>query len=262
MDNFSLDFLNEDFALNEVARNEKTVRVAQKDRCPDASFMGMRVWASGAVYPSAKLVETFFLEYPKAVVTQKPKMLKGNEPALDTAGQPIMEKEYDTEGAKAFGFDVIDSKAWGKQYPQDRPRILCVGVTPKVEAKVDLFKRVDYSDAGNPVTSVMDQGAATFGKKQPIPLLQEVYGITIPEKGYVDLEVKTGFNLSQLSSTKKFYLPKVISRGDSVGSPDYVTREGIDIFPLVPVVAAEQNNEPPQGASVNTMAGVAEVIAE
>ena len=238
MTNFSsLDFLEQDFVLADVVTETK-VRVAQKDRNPDATFMGIRLWANGSIYPSQALVTALSLEYTKAkpVVTQKMEK-DGVTPAKDLEQKPIMIKTFDTSDSMACGLDVIDTKAWGDQYPQDKPRIICVGVTPKKEAKVDLFKQVGFTEDGTPLNSVLEQGADTFGKKELIPLLKEVYGVEVPEKGYIDLSVVMNYNLAKLSQSGRFFLPKKIARGDKAGQADYVIRENINIYPLVPVPA-------------------------
>lgn len=237
MQNFStdfLDFLDQDFVLNEVVSEQK-VRVAQKDRNPEETFMGIRLWSNGSIYPSQALVTSLSLEYTKAkpVVTQKMEK-DGVTPALDLEKKPIMIRTFDVSESMSCGLDVIDTKAWGDQYPQDKPRMICVGVTNKKEAKVDLFKQVGFSEDGTPLNSVLEQGADTFGKKELIPLLKEVYGVEIPEKGYVDLQVVLEKNLARLSPSGRFFLPKKVTRGDKAGQADYVVRENINIYPLLP----------------------------
>lgn len=237
---FSLSFLKQDFALNEVTTKD-VVRVSRKERGPEDTFMGIRIWNNGAVYPSLALTTALSLEYSKAVPVLTPKTNEAGEPVLDENQQPVVVRTFDASASMACGLDVFDTESWGEQYPKDKPRLLCVAVTLKKEPKVDLFKQTGYEDDGTPLASVMEQGTTTFGKNELLPMLKEVYGIELEKGEYIDLEVATEYRIPP-SKTGIYFLPKKVTRGADAGKPDYVRRENINIYPLVPVVATESSD--------------------
>ena len=131
-----------------------------------------------------------------------------------------------------------------------------MAVSPKNAGKVELFAQVNYNDDGTPKTSVMEQGATTFGKEKLIPMLKECYGTALSdETPYAGLEIVVGQNLRALSPNGIFLLPKTIVRGKDAGKMDYMRRENVDIFPMVvaqPVQepAPTQSSEPAVNQSV------------
>lgn len=237
MSNFALDFLKQDFALKEVELPvaKKTVKT---DRNPEETFLGIRLWSNGAIYPSVALVTAFSLEYSKATPVSTPKMDKDNNPVLDEAGNPVIVKTFDTSNSTACGFDVFDSNAWGTQYPEEYKRLILISPNLKTAPKIDLFGSTRYEDDGTPKTSVLDQGAATFGNEVLIPMLKEVYGIEIEKGSYIDMELAKDYALKP-SKNGVYALPKQVTRGANAGKPDYVRRENINIYPLVPVLAPQ-----------------------
>jgi hypothetical protein len=247
-----MSFLN---FLKEVKIEEATVkavatRIEGKDRNPAEDFMGIRVWKNGAVYPSVALVKALKLDYQPVTIT---------DVIVKKDGETVMEVINGQETAKTkrvidypdfvgFGLDVVDTANW-TQYPKDQPRLLVVGVTPKNEAKVDLFGTTRYTPEGEPMADVLSQGATTFGIENLLPALEEVYGIGVSHKGYVDVAIPLEQDLSSLATKSIFLLPKKINRGKDAGKLDYERRENIAIHPLVPQLLLEANevieeNEP------------------
>lgn len=225
-----------------------------KQNNPEPTSMRIRVHKDGSIYPSQALVTKYSLEYPKVKVTLTPKVkdglpvmsekkdVNGNLFPTDLQEQ-LMDRSIDYGTSMAMGLDVIDSEAWKgtKQYPDTAPRIILVGVSPKNSPKVELFSGVRYNDDGTPVSSVLTQGATTYGKETLLPLLKEVYGVEIGEQGYIDLDVAEGYQVKDKQGI--YFLPKKVTRGKDAGKSDYERRENISIFPLVPVVD-EVSSEP------------------
>lgn len=219
--------------LEEVAKSERTGGGVKKDRNPAEDFMGIRIWKDGSVFPSAALVKEFNLEYPKATIT-----------AGTTSGGKE-KKVYEFPNGAGFGFDVIDSRDW-IQYKGEQ-HFVAVAITAKDEPKVDLFASTKYKEDGTPFATVLEQGAATFGKTM-LPVLFEVYGVEPNKEGFIDLQVETSMNLKSLSSNGIFLFPKVTSRGEHKGKADHVRRENCDMFAITPVedVTDSEVPEPPQ----------------
>lgn len=220
---FSLDFLNE-IKIEEVSKSStRAAKKSSTDNNPASTFMGIRVWKSGKVYPSQALTDAFSLEYSNKVRT------------IDAEGK--ITTSVPNEG-KTNGFDVFSISDWTQVDDATRSnKLILIGVTPKSCNKVDLFSTTKYNEDGTPVFSVMEQGASTFGSKTLLPLIKEVYGMECNEEGYIDLEINTNFNLKSKALNGIFVLPKVISRGDDMGKPDIARRENINVFPMTPVVA-------------------------
>jgi hypothetical protein len=247
MSSFSLDFINE-IKINEVAATTPRA-TTKKETNPPADFLGLRVWKDGSVFPSLLLTEKFSLEYPgNATVTTIDVHNEDGTKKLDKDNKQVTKRTVVfPEGTVANGLDVFTMADWTQLDPASRAhKCILVGVSPKTSPKVELFSNVKYNEDGTPQNSVLDQGANTYGKERLIPLLKEVYGIEIGEAGYVDLEINTGYNLKAKVSNGIFMLPKTIVRGTKAGAADYLRRENIDIFPLVPVSAPVQTT-PIQG---------------
>lgn len=236
MSNFSLGFLNE-LTIAEVPVSSPRVK-NKKDLNPPADSLRIRLWKDGSVYPSKALVDTFHLEYAKATVTVINVHNEDGTPKLDENGKQVTKRtKVPVEGVVENGLDVFKLSDW-KQVtgPESNHPLLLVGVSPKSAPKVELFASSKYNDDGNPQMSVMEQGAKTYGKEVLIPLVEEVYGVTIGDSGYIDLEINTGFNLKSKAPNGLFILPKVFSRGVNAGKSDSVIRENIDVFPMTPVI--------------------------
>lgn len=144
---------------------------------PPSTLLAIRVWASGAVYPSKALVDRFNLEYHKAKITKgdevtyTPEALakffenegelvaKRNQEIAEAiaegkeAPEPYIAKTeapkkykvstYEFEGGIAGnGFDVIDSSKWAGY--KSEGNMLFIAPVAKDEPKVDLFGSTKY----------------------------------------------------------------------------------------------------------------------
>lgn len=177
----------------------------KKERNPITA--DIRVFKTGAVYPSAKLVQDFELEY--------------------------QDKDSATPG---FGFDVIDGRIWAN-LKTDAPALFIAPVRRDL-GKVDLFASCTYDENNKPVVEVMEQGATTFGK-QLLAMIAEIYNVApTEEQDYVDLNLVAIPEVNALlkSTTNGIlHLPKTVSRGDNKGTATYVRREGQTVYGFVPV---------------------------
>jgi len=231
-----LDFLK-GIKLEEVPSEPQRKVVAAKDRNPADDFMGIRIWKGGEIYPSKALATQLNLEYVPVTITVVP-VMKDDQPVMETKedGTTVAKtkREYTYPDSVGNAFDVIDTSLW-MQYPKDQKRLLLVGVVPKNLPKVDLFGSTKYSEDGQPISSVLTQGASTYGKDNLLPSLKEVYGVEPNEEGFIDLVVAVDSDLAPLASNGVFYVPKQITRGKDAGKADYERRENINIFPLVPL---------------------------
>lgn len=230
MSNNFLSFLS-NVKVEDVAPKSAHPSNATKQRNPNPTFLGFRVWANGAIYPSQALADAFNLEYRNAVVSQR------------VAKDGTTKNIFTVSGDPGLGIDIIDTRKWGQI---DTPKhFVAVAFSPKNQPKIDLFGLVRYTDDGVAASSVMEQGSSTFGSKTLLPLLKEVYGVEPSEEGFIDVEVMTpeagGRNLRSQNGLE--LLPKVVSRGEDAGKPDYVRRENVDIFPILPVVKEELKEE-------------------
>lgn len=165
----------------------------------------IRVFATGAVYPSAVAARVFGLEY-----------------AGKGAPNP------------GNGFDVIDGRLWNNL----KADAIFVSPVNRDNSKVDLFASCGWNADGTPMTSVMTQGATTYGKTL-LAMIKEVYGVTTSEeKDYIDLVIEEDPEFqATLDSTLKgvFHFPKTFNRGTKKGETTYQRRENAKVYGLVPV---------------------------
>jgi len=203
-----LDFLKKaSLAANEVVKPATARTTTAKARTPETA--DIRVFKDGSVFPSVALIKEFDLQY----------RAKDVEP-------------------KGNGFDVFKStdfpntQAWPKG-----ERIIFIAAVDKAEGKLDLFGRTTYNEAGE-ASDVLTQGATTFGKVL-LDHIKEVYNEEPNEDGFIDLLIvrENGFN----TTDGKYYIPKVVSRGESKGESTIVTRENLTLFPLVPASWADED---------------------
>lgn len=169
----------------------------------------IRVYKSGAIYPSPEFAAKYNLDFGKRDANDKP---------------------------VNNGLDVIDSRHWAQAatLPQ---AVVFVAAVARAQGQTDLFSTVGYDkETGEPLSTVLTQGAQTAGKEL-LALLEEVYGITMDEeKGFIDLMVaddRQGFDPLQ-TSNGIYYIPKKVSRGAKAGEYQYIRRENISVFALVP----------------------------
>jgi hypothetical protein len=214
----------------------------RRERNPAATLLALRLFASGAIYPSQAATDKFCLEYRRAVISKEADSDRNSYEYPDGAGQ---------------GFDIIDSRVWiGYKAPGD---MLFIAPVDKLKSKVDLFKVVKYNEDGTPASSVMDQGAETFGKEVLLPAVKELYGIELGEdKPFVDLvicEELEGVNIPEKFRPKNgFHLfPKQVTRGKDKGTNTYERRENTVIYGLVPAGLLAQSEA--EAAAGNTGGG-------
>lgn len=223
---------------------------------PDPTILAVRLWKDGSVFPSQALVDQFNLEYKTATITKIPLPLK--------EGQPEEEQKYKNEyyyvAGPGNGFDVIDSRQW-PGFSADG-NSLFISPVQRDQPKVDLFSSVGYNDNpevedfGTPKTSVMEQGANTFGKSTLLEAVKDIYGIELGEnKEFVDLLVIAKideFDISTTFSKPLTFLPKIIVRGDEKGKADLQRRENAIIYLFAPASVLEPDNEETENTSSTT----------
>jgi len=236
-----LEFLTNIGATEIAAKATKSVE--KKQRNPEPSFMGIRVWKDGSIYPSVALVSKYNLEFVKATVTQED-VVKNGVLQTDDAGQPLKRKVLSYPNDTSNGIDIMNSADWTqKQNWGSNPDLILAAISPKRSGKVDLFATCTTEEDGSPKLSVLEQGAATFGKESLLPLVASVYNAVPNEEGFIDLEFVEAYPLHQVVSNKIFMFPKRIVRGEDKGKLEYVRRENVSLFPLVPASASTKQAE-------------------
>lgn len=180
----------------------------KKHRLP-AAGADLRIWKTGAVYPSQALVDLLNLEYTTRVAD----VPQGN--ALDI-------------------FKSTDYTAVQTPSP-----CIFVAAVPRSKPRTDLFSQVGYDEDQQPMSSVLEQGATTFGKATLLPMLKEVYDVEPNEEGWIDLSIVgkgAGFNEPYINSngTQLYFIPKTVIRGEHEGTLTVVRREKLNVFVIVP----------------------------
>lgn len=221
----SLDFLKQ-IKVDDPATMRKSGGGGHRKAWNPTEGLRIRVWKDGSVFPSEELVKWFDLEY-----REKDALNQGN------------------------ALDIFPSK----QLPifKTPNELILLNVVGKDKPKTDVFGSVGYvADAeelpegtvvGEPLFSVMDQGATTFGKKNLLPMIKEVYDVEPNEEGYIDLVL---LGQDGLDATQKFeiskdfcHVPKQVSRGDNAGAPTYVKRNHPRLYALYPATMLEAAEE-------------------
>jgi hypothetical protein len=232
-----LSFLN-DVTISEVTKPTRTGGGVKKQWNPEPTFMGIRIWKDGSIFPSQTLVDTFGLEYPKAIVTIEEKTGEDNK--------IIKKRSYEYPEGTGYGMDIVDSRSWSQC---NSPKaFIAVALVTKDQPKVDLFASTKYNEDGTPFSSVMDQGSATYGENELLPTIKEVYNIEPNEEGFIDLLMDQSVNLKALSSNGILLFPKKVNRGADKGKADYQRRDNVDVFALVPVQLLDVKEEGVQQA--------------
>ena len=157
--------------------------------------LAVRVFANGNVYPSKELIERFNLEY-------------------------TTKEEQGTRN----GFDVVDSTDWAPT--AHLPRMILFGVTPKTEAKVDLFSSCRYTDDNQPKSSVSSQGSDC----QTLLNLIRSMGYLTEDQKYCDLQIVITHPITVQDGIAN--IPKVVERGERKGEKTYERRENITFYPV------------------------------
>jgi len=260
-----LEFLTNIGATEIAAKATKSVE--KKQRNPEATFMGIRVWKDGSVYPSAALVSKYNLDFVKATVTQED-VTKNGVIQNDDNGQPLKRKVLSYPGDTSNGIDVMNSADWTqKQNWGTNPDLILAAISPKRAGKVDLFATCTTEEDGKPKVTVMDQGAATFGKESLLPMIASVYQTVPNEEGFIDLELVEAYPLHQVVPNGIFMFPKRVVRGEDKGKLEYVRRENVSLFPFVPVptsakISPEPATDTTESVTANQNDATATTLAE
>jgi hypothetical protein len=184
---------------NAEVTSGKEERKSTKQELNPTNGADIRLFKDGRIFPSAELVEEFDLEYT------------------------------DKDASTGNGFDVIDTRQWAGWKAE--VKILLIAAVNKSKAKVDMFSATNYNEDGTAVSSVLTQGATTFGKKL-ITMLQEVYTEELfGEKNHVDLTIARGYDMSTEDGI--YYIPKAMIKGEKKGTAKVVRREYSNLYPLV-----------------------------
>ena len=239
-----LSFLQDSkIGVEEVTAVSRTVK---KDRNPDPNFVGIRVWKDGSVFPSEALVEALNLEYVSVKLSMVPVEKDGVAVMEEKDGKQIqkLKRVYEYPAEVGNGLDVIYSQDWAQWMVPENPhrdkKVLFISVVQKSEPKVDLFSTTRYNDDGTPISSVLTQGANTFGKDALLPVLKTAYNVEpSEEEGYIDLFIDLSQDVSALGKKGIFLIPKTISRGDKAGQLEYQRRENIKMFAIIPASFVE-----------------------
>lgn len=173
----------------------------------------LRIYKNGAIFPSPDFAKKYNLDYAKRDENDKP----ANN-----------------------GLDVIDSRHWAQAASLPQAMVFVSPIARK-EGQVDLFSLVGYDkETGEPLATVLTQGAQTAGKDL-LALLKEVYDVNMDEEtGFIDLMVmddRHGFE-PLTTSNGVYYIPKKVTRGEKAGEYQYIRRENLTVFALVPFQAA------------------------
>ena len=201
-------------------------RRPKKERMPTTAHL--RVFKNGSVYPSKALVEALGLEYRPLVKDEAGKWVEPEDPG--------------------YGFDVCLSTEFPAfKVPQP---VVVISTVSRIHPKVSLFGSVSYiqkpEDAveglneGDPTVSVTEQGSATFGSNELLPMLADTYKVVPGKDGYIDLMLVGTDGTPGVDSPWVFnrpvYVPKKVARGETKGQASTVRRENGKYFVLVPVM--------------------------
>lgn len=243
----------------------------------------LRIWASGAVYPSQELVDTFDLEYKNALTTEQEEAIKAG-----TMEKPNM----------GFGFDIADSAEFGFINVGGNRCLIISPVRKDDEAgRVDLFNTTRFNEDGTPKLSVMDQGLVTFGKDFLIPKIEEIYKIIFAQPAQPAVEAKPAVPAETDSEGKVIksarpaveareaipavegveyldmvfvgqagegstpwtlptnkpiaYFPKVQSKGESKGQLTVARRENPQMYVLIPKIWLDEEKAQANGSTMD-----------
>lgn len=168
----------------------------------------IRIYKSGAAYPSEKLAASASLQY--------------------------MPKDSENKGN---GFDIFSSKDFLNTKHLDQA-FLFIAAVPRTQGKIDLFGSTSYDENGVPKSDVLTQGATTSGERI-LELVKAVYGVEIPEdESYMELSIVKDSPFTTEDSI--YFIPKIVSRGEKKGELDLVRREHLTLYALVPTSMLEE----------------------
>jgi hypothetical protein len=220
----------------------------RKQRNPNPTLVAIRVFKDGSVFPSQAAVDMFSLEYRDAVITwedvpAQPAVMGTDGKIKKEAKEAHKRRKSSVDGEVGNGFDVIDSRTWANY--KGEGNLIFISPVSKNAGKVDLFASTVYDDNGKG-SSVMDQGAATFGSEILVPAIKDIYGIELnDEKPYVDMVILKEITVEgeKIDFNEKFsqpvmFFPKRIMRGADKGKSDYVRREKVPVYGFLPLELA------------------------
>ena len=215
--------------LNDVAAANVSTGGGKIDRTPTTH--DLRIYKTGAVYPSESLIAAFNLEY----------------------------NVKDAED-KGLGFDICEAHTM-PQFPKELPNCVLIAAVAKSETSVDLFSKCTWDGDGYPVKSVKTQGTKAL---DVLELICRVYGTTIDAlmpkaTDFIELDI---VHQVQIPSPSGVYLmPKVVARGDKKGQLKYERRTNITVTPLSLVTEVKAEAVAPVAAAEVLEAQVAPVMA-
>lgn len=232
------DFLMSATILD-VADSKKTPVSTKKNRTPDG--LTIRVFRDGSVWPSKELVSQFQLEYPNAVVTNEAIPLpEGSHPSAEPEYRTVMVVTEPGNGFDVFkSIDAAQFSAFGK--------MLIISPVNRKAGKVDLFASTGYNkETGEALSSVLDQGAKTFGADVLLPMIKEMYGLELTKEGEIDFidltfvaNPATGQPWGLPEGKTVTTVPKLVSRGADKGLLTMVRRENPSFYVLYPTSLIE-----------------------
>lgn len=253
------DFLAGASIADVAETTAKRVGGPRKDRNPEG--LSIRIFRDGSVYPSTELVSKFNLEFVSAVKV-------GSNESANAEGETKVKSAFKVEGDAGCGFDIIDTELFPAFKLPSGKRIILISPVNRKEGRVDLFASTTYNEDGTPKSSVLDQGAKTFGTEEFIPMLESVYGIKFREaikdapegspkftEGVESVDLMLVADPSTGEPWKKdvCFFPKKVSRGKDAGSYNVARREYVQMYALVPATMVQ-----PQAAETQATTEVTE----
>lgn len=207
--------------LEEVPANVPGTRTGVSSLVKQPTDADLRVFKNGRVYPSAAFLEANGFEYQAKIETVDP--ITGDVKVAVVGN----------------GLDIFSSVNWSMVKGLEEEVIFCALVPRQGNPKIDLWGSCQFKD-GLPTSTLLEQGASTFGKTALVDMLASAYGVDWSTAKYVDLKVE--LDIPMVSESDVYHLPKLVARGENKGKATYVRRELINIFPLS-VVATETSED-------------------
>ena len=180
---------------------------------PNPTDSDLRLFKDGSLYPSLPLTKEFDLEY-----------------------------QDDATAIRENGFDLINSDDWGMM-PKGTPQFLAIATVPKEAApKPMLFGKSRKVD-GKSVHSVNDQGSMASGKTL-IEYIEATEAkaameVAFEAQGFIDLDIIREHPIASANGIYNF--PRLVKKGDNAGNLTSIRRENSQIYPLIVVPMAQDN---------------------
>lgn len=220
--------------LEEVPANAPSSREGVSTLVKQPTTGDLRVFKNGRCYPSDAFAEKNQLAYAEKVETVDPET---GEVSTTVLGN---------------GLDIFSSTHWGMVKGLPEEVIFLCAVPRQGNMKIDLYGSCQY-EGTTPKTSILEQGASSFGKSSLVEMLASAYAVNWEVVKFVDIEVNTDYPM--VSDSGVYHLPKIVSRGENRGKATYIRRENIDIFPIqVVYTELKDKEEAPVEAKAETPA--------